>query len=180
MTVNLRTRFQATDMSAPNDPFSLLGLPPSFDLDPKAIEHAYLLRAAAAHPDLSPEPDDSDALASHLNLARQTLLDPEQRAAALLTLRGGPSKESNKSLPPGFLMDFMETREQIDIALAARDPARIRHWRQWALDQRAAYIAKVSQLFRDASSHNSVDIRTTLNAWRYIERLIEQLTAPSP
>lgn len=162
------------------DPFSLLGLPAKFDLDARAVEAAYLQRAAAAHPDLanSLDAEDADAVSGQLNEARQVLLNAEQRANALLALRGGPSKESEKSLPPGFLMEIMETREQIEEALAARDPARLQTWREWALAQRSAYSARVAALFRESTSHKLVEIRTMLNAWRYIERLIEQLDSP--
>lgn len=162
------------------DPFSLLGLPASFDLDARVIEAAYLQRAASSHPDLADEhaAEDADVVSGQLNEARQILLNAELRANTLLALRGGPSKESDKSLPPGFLMEIMETREQIEEALAARDPARLQSWREWALAQQSDYTTRVAALFRDSSSHKLVEIRTTLNAWRYLERLIEQLDSP--
>lgn len=163
------------------DPFALLGLPPTFDLSASQVETAYLQRAAAAHPDLAhpSNADEADDLSGQLNDARQILLDPERRANALLAIRGGPPKEADKSLPPAFLVEIMQAREEIEDALAARDPDRLRSWRDWAHTRRSDSIARVAALFREASPHILVEIRTTLNAWRYIERLIDQLDSPA-
>lgn len=166
-------------MSRLPDPFSVLGLPPSFEIDAAAIESAYLQRAATSHPDLAGAGDaeEADAISAELNDARQVLLDPEQRANALLTLRGGPSKEADKALPENFLLQMMETREQIEDALATHDADRVLEWKKWALDERASYVARVGGLFRDQSPSALNEIRRMLNAWRYIERLNEQLNA---
>ncbi len=170
-------------MDQPADPFSILGLSPRFDLSAEEIHSAHLFRVASVHPDLA-EPGqfpggepESDPAAS-LNDAKRILENPESRANALLHVMGGPSKEADRSLPPGFLMDMMETREAIEAAAKAEDPSTLQHWRQWAESQRAQYSLDVSELFRalppKPSPANLAAIRTCLNAWRYVERLIEQ------
>lgn len=156
-----------------SDPFAVLGLPRRFDLGEGEIERAFLTRAAGAHPDAA---GDDDAMAD-LTDARRVLADPERRANALLALLGGASKEADRSLPDGFLMEIMETRQQVEAELP--DPeARVR-WTEWAKAERARYAQAVGRLFEragsDADGSVLTSIRTQLNAWRYIERLAEQL-----
>lgn len=174
------------------DVFALLGLPRTFELELKDIRRAHLAAVARSHPDAGRDAD-ADALdaagsvggeggdeAGAINMAKQVLMDPERRADVLLVLMGGPSKDADKSLPPGYLMEMMQTREQID---AATTPEAKRHWREWAAQRRAEHIQRVRDLFRRATPHQGStpqpavlkDIRLELNAWRYIERLVEQL-----
>ena len=160
------------------DVFDLLGVPARFDVDRAVIQRAYLSKAASAHPDID-SGEDADIQSAALNRARAVLEDPERRAGALLERMGGPGKGEDKSLPPGFLMSIMETREEIEMALASRDAQECRRWEAWAQEQRGEYQARVGRLFeaagdsRDAAALRA--IRQELNAWRYIERLIEQL-----
>jgi molecular chaperone HscB len=161
-----------------DDPFEVLGLAPRYDLDASAIQRAYLARAAAVHPDLVAD-DEAQGGAAVLNKAKAMLVDPERRANALLTRLGGPGKSEDKSLPAGFLMSIMETREAVEEALASKDPAQRGRWEAWAQEQRGEYERRVVSLFagvgdsRDPATLRA--IRQELNAWRYIERLIEQL-----
>lgn len=162
----------------PSTPFEILGLPRTFELDEGAIRRAYLARVAALHPDLA-EGDDAQADSAELNRAREILTNPETRANSLLSLLGGPTKEADKSLPPAFLMEIMETREAIETSLASRDEAERKKWSDWGQKERARYVEQVRSQFAGlgASSDQPAlkEIRKTLNAWRYIERLIEQL-----
>jgi molecular chaperone HscB len=161
------------------DAFSVLGLPRRFDVDSAELDRAYLRRAAQAHPDISGLSDEeSQRQQAALNDARAELADAERRANLLLSLLGGPTKERDKSLPPGFLVEILETREEIEAALATREPAARTRWTAWAAEQRAGYVARVTPLFARASAGDAStlpEIRRELNAWRYIERLVEQL-----
>ncbi len=166
------------------DAFDLLGLPAAFDLDPADLQRAYLERAARVHPDLAGGGDDQAARESaRLNEARRVLGDPELRASALLARLGGPAKEQEKSLPPGFLAAIMETREEVEGALASGDSAARARWESWAAARRSEHIESVGRLFRGLGTPTAPQalraIRVELNAWRYTERLIEQLT-PGP
>lgn len=161
------------------DPFTLLGLPPAFDLEPCAVDRAYLARAAALHPDLAGDDPETAGRAAALNRAREVLRDPERRAGALITRLGGPDKSQDKSLPDGFLVEMLEIREAIEEAGRSRDPAELGRWRAWAAERRARHIEEVAALFRAAGPSPDEAarraIRRELNAWRYAERLIEQL-----
>lgn len=155
--------------------FEIMGLPPGFDVEPARIERAYLRRIASLHPDSS---EEDGVKAAALNKARATLLNPETRAQELLTVLGGTPGVAPGALPDGFLMSIMETREEAEAALNSGDAAARATWQAWALAQRAGYIAKVGGLFALAAADPSASrraLRESLNAWRYIERLAEQL-----
>lgn len=168
-------------MPTPFDPFFLLGVPRTFDLSIDQVRGAHLALAASLHPDLAPgeSEEETSRRSAELNLALHLLEDPERRANVLLELLGGPTKEQDRSLPPGFLMEMMETREAIESAVESADPAAIRTWHDWAEEQRAGHIRAISDLFRglpaSAKGEQLAPIRTRLNEWRYIERLREQL-----
>lgn len=159
------------------DPFDLLGVAAVFDLDPAELERAYLARSAALHPDLAAGDADVARRSAVLNQSKRILEDPERRADALLSRLGGPTREKHKALPDGFLAEIMETREAVEEA--GRDPGARARWEAWAEERRREHIAIVSGLFKalgeppDPAALSA--IRTRLNAWRYIERLIEQL-----
>jgi molecular chaperone HscB len=160
------------------DAFDILGLQPGFALEQGAIDRAYFARSAALHPDLAADPDAPRRMAA-LNDAKRTLEDPESRADALLRRLGGPAREQERGLPEGFLMEIMETRQEIEGAVSSGDPGERRRWQEWAADERRAAIRDVGAMFRDLGTEPPGaalrEIRVRLNAWRYIERLIEQL-----
>jgi len=157
------------------DPFDVLGLAPTFDIEPGLIRSTYLEEMARIHPDLARGDDEAARRAARLNQAREVLDNPETRAGALLRRLGGAEKDADKSLPPGFLMDMMQTREAIEESVPEERP----RWHAWAAKEREGYIARLSQHFKaampDPSPEHLGEIRRELNAWRYIERLIEQV-----
>ncbi len=159
----------------------MLGLPARFDLRDEQIERAYLSRAARAHPDASPtdgEQAAGQAMAT-LNDAYQALKDPETRANCLLRHLGGPSKEDENALPDGFLMEIMETREALEEAQASGDGGALASGLALARTRRDAFIAEAERMFEELGESPSPKalsaIRTRLNAWRYVERLIDQV-----
>jgi molecular chaperone HscB len=168
-------------MSAP-DPFEILGLHPRFDLAPAELRAAHLSRSRELHPDVAGMGGEDDAAAA-LNQAKRLLEDPETRAEVLLTRLGGPSKEMDRSLPPSFLHEMLEIREQIGEAIDARSLAEIVKWEDWAQERRRKHIARVDEHFRKLINHSTGPdsdslkaIRLELNMWRYVQRLIEQLS----
>jgi molecular chaperone HscB len=157
------------------DPFATLGLPRRFDLARREIEAAYLSRAGASHPDVGGTAGIDD-----LNRARQTLADPEARADVLLRLLGGPSREDYRGLPPGFLAEILEVRGELELARASGDAGAVERWQEWAEAQRRSHIeaagAEFSLIDREgATPARLAALRERLNAWRYIERMLEQV-----
>lgn len=164
------------------DAFEVLGLAARFDVTPEEVRRAYLARVAVAHPDHGDGGEQEGADAAALNAAMVVLNDPEQRAAALLARLGGPSKEADRSLPAGFLQEMMQVREGIDEAAAAGDTAAVGRAIEAARARRAGHVAEVGRLFRlmeerggRAEASVLKAVRGEMNAWRYVERLIDQI-----
>jgi hypothetical protein len=159
------------------NPFAQLGLEPVYRIDSAQIERAYRIGLAQSHPDMGAGGGGADPAA--LNAARATLSDHEQRASALLAVLGGPDASSCRDLPDGFLMDMMMQRQEIEEAIESGGEQERARWEQWGIEQRRAYHKEIAQRFEalsDPADHAGLrDIRVQLNAWRYIERLIEQL-----
>ncbi len=158
------------------DPFETLGLPARFDLNEGTIRRAYLARVGAVHPDAAGGEGEQ---ASALNEARAILSDPERRANALLARLGGPTRESDRSLPDGFLAGMMAVREEVESDLAMGGDEARRRWEAWARDRRSEYERRAAEAFAGLGDPPAAAglraIRSELNAWRYVERLIEQL-----
>jgi len=163
--------------AAATDPFTLLGIEPEFPVDDSRLRQAWLKATAANHPDRAGDQDAAHQTLSAVNQAYRTLSDPERAANALLAKLGGPSPDRAKALPDGFLMEMLEIRDELEESKASKDPEKIAKLEAWAAEQRGAWMARVTEQF---AAHSEADdqrdaIRQSLNAWRYIERLIEQL-----
>lgn len=158
------------------NPFMLLGLPQTMDLSAEQIEAAALELSARLHPDAVGGDPEAEARLAAVNDARSVLASPESRAIALLAAAGGPSASEDRSLPAGFLMEMMQVREALDEAVARKDAGEVSTWRAWALRKRDSHAARVRELFLKGGERDVlVDIRRELNAWRYIERMLDQI-----
>lgn len=164
------------------DAFEILGIEPGFEIDLEEVEQAFLARLASIHPDVARE-GDSALLTARLNAAREVLEDPERRAWALVSRLTGGEKVQDRSLPDGFLPEIMEVREEVETAVASGDASRLASWREWARDRRAQHMSRVTGMFNamveggGRPGGSAVrDLIRELNAWRYIERLIEQVS----
>ena len=165
------------------DPFAVLGLERRFDLDAAQVERAYLERVAGMHPDamaaealgaLGDDGMDAERQSSELNEARRIVADPEQRAIALWRLLGGVE---DKTLSPAFLMEMMSVREEMEGPGTRGDRAK---WDAWTVERRAEYQRRVQEFFTKIAGGSPAaavlrQIRLELNAWRYIERMAEQI-----
>lgn len=173
-----------TNRQKSTNPYQILGLTPSFRVSPSDIQRAYLTKLSAAHPDISSLQSNETVDPATLNTARDTLLDDEARANLMLDLLAGPPS-SNHTLPDGYLMEMMELRTQIEEELQENPTESRPRWQQWADDRAKETVIEITELFNtlDSSSENASEqaeaiklkIRTQLNAWRYTNRLIEQL-----
>lgn len=170
------------------DAFETLGLPVRFDLDLAELQKRFIQSSAAAHPDRHIDPvaqAEAADRAAAINEAFRVLRAPESRAEVLLALLGGPSKESDKALPPDLLMEMMEARERMEEAVASKDTATLKELGDWARDRRASHLKRLGELFATAQESQGPDralalksCRLEVNALRYFQRMIEQ--APPP
>jgi molecular chaperone HscB len=183
---DLQSQSPSPTLPTSADAFAALKLPRRFDLTHPQISRAYLA-ASRTWQHQSIDPDLTHQALAVINQAKLTLLNPEARANHLLHLLGGPSASRDRSLPPGFLMQIMEQREALQAAQASADREQVEAFTTWASAQRQANVQQVAPLFAALSSVNSkpdpaalAHIRQILNAWRYIERMAEQISPPAP
>lgn len=109
-------------MKLDDDDFTLMGLPRRFAQDRAAIDTRWRELQAQVHPDRFAA-DGAAAQrvamqwAVRVNEAYQRMKDPLKRAAYLCELNGAAiNAENNTAMPPGFLVQQMEWREELDDA----------------------------------------------------------------
>jgi molecular chaperone HscB len=109
-------------MKLGDDDFTLFALPQRFALERSALDERWRALQSEVHPDrFVREGGASQRVAMQwavrINEAYQRLKDPLRRAAYLCALRGEPVDEhSNTAMPPAFLAQQMEWREELDEA----------------------------------------------------------------
>ncbi len=105
-----------------DDPFTLLGAPRKYDLDLDVVEKSHRELSRALHPDKFASAGASERKAAldkaaDVNEAWRVVRDPIRRAEALFALAGVIVAETNQastiSVPPQFLMQMMEAREDL-------------------------------------------------------------------
>jgi molecular chaperone HscB len=111
--------------------FELFGLAPAYRLEPESLEKRYREIQAQVHPDRFAHASDAERRASlqwttRVNEAYRTLKDPVQRGRHLLELNGvDVAFETNTQMPPEFLMQQLELREDLEAAARSKDAARL-------------------------------------------------------
>jgi molecular chaperone HscB len=173
--------------------FDRLGLPRRFLLDEAELERQYLARSRAVHPDFHAAGASSDLAASlelsaALNEAYNILRDPFTRAEYLLGLEGGSTAAEHKNVPPEFLAEMLELREQIEEARAGGNTclAAVAELDADFANRFNKFMAQVARNFEfleklsaDDSKRDEyrLEIRKLLNAAKYIRGLIRDLHA---
>src|SRR5690606_36445888 len=101
-----------------SDPFALLGVPVTLDLDAARLETIYLRKSRDTHPDhregdSRDDTDETETLlhAAALNQAFRDLSDPWRRAEALVEHHAPDAMERAKRLAPEFLAEALELAE---------------------------------------------------------------------
>jgi len=108
--------------------FELFGLAATFDVDADDLAARYRELQRRVHPDKFASASDHERRLSMqmtvlINEAFQTLKDPVRRSGYLLSLRGVDiGEESDTAMDPGFLMEQMEWRENLDELRQAENP----------------------------------------------------------
>lgn len=112
-----------------SDPFELLGLPASFELDPALLLARHRELSKALHPDryaghAASERRQALGRAIEVNEAFRVLKDPVRRAEHLLRRLGAEvGEQSERRVAPDFLMRIMELREALGERRRAADAA---------------------------------------------------------
>lgn len=173
-----------------SDHFDRLGLPRRFALDGAELERQYLARSRAVHPDFHSTSSAGDLAASlelsaAVNEAYNTLRDPFTRAEYLLLLEGGPTATEQRQVPPAFLAEMLELREQVEEARAGGEAAVTALATSFEA-RSAGLLGEITAAFTACeaappASAARVDlqlrIRGLLNAAKYVRGLIRDLHA---
>jgi molecular chaperone HscB len=131
--------------------FKLFGLAPAFALEHEALERCYRQIQSQVHPDRFAHAGDAERRASlqwttRVNEAYRTLKDPVQRARHILELHGvDVAFETNTQMPTDFLMQQLELREELESAVAAKDPASLDRLRATLSASKAALETEVAE-----------------------------------
>ena len=113
--------------------FDIFGLTPRFAIERAALDARWKELQREAHPDrfataLAPAQREAMQWSVRINEAYQRLKDPLKRAAYLCELNGVPIRaEDNTAMPPAFLMQQMQWREDLDDAKTLADLERMAH-----------------------------------------------------
>ena len=164
--------------STSSEPFSLLGITPSYEIDLSALEAAFFERSKELHPDryaTAPAAERVAALskARALNDAYQTLKKPVPRAEYLLS-RAGVTIGDNERLDPEFLMEILDLREALAKARQAGKLADVGRMQGDMAARRNATLAKLPALF---AANDLPGIKTQLIVLRYLDRYLDECDA---
>ncbi|MEJ2767970.1 Fe-S protein assembly co-chaperone HscB [Mycetohabitans sp. B46] len=160
--------------------FELFQLPERFELDARALDHAYRAVQTQVHPDRFASAGDAQKRiamqwATRANEAYRTLKSPLQRATYLLHLRGiDVGAENNTAMEPAFLMQQMEWRERTEDAAAARNVDALQALLRELRDEQSTRLARLGEwLDSNADQPAAEAVRQLM----FIERVAHEIDA---
>ncbi len=139
--------------------FELFDLEPSYAIDAQALEQSYRDLQSLIHPDRYAQAGDAERRASmqittRVNEAYRVLKDPVQRAKHLLELHGVDVQfETNTQMPTDFLLQQLETREELEGAAAKKDFSFLDNLRKKLQLQSKALEAQIGQSIDERKDH---------------------------
>ncbi len=149
--------------------FEIFQLPVAFDQDPDQLAARYRQLQSSVHPDRFVDASDQEKRlslqwATQINAAYNVLVSGLARAIYLLEL-AGISIEDNPQLDPGFLMDQIELREQLeDISATAAGRLVDPDDDSEALHELDAFKEKIKNELHDLEEDFAVQFGTELRA----------------
>ena len=158
------------------DYFALFGLPRTGSLSADVLRTKYESLQSKAHPDRFAGGGEASRraalqMASRINDAYSTLSDPLRRAAYLLSLNGVVAfAEDNTAMPPEFLMQQIEWREELESADVKRRAAvveEIKTARDEAVSETDSFLAK-------AEWESAAD---AVRRWKYLQKMLTDFSA---
>lgn len=170
-------------------PFATLGLEPSFDVDAAELKRRLLRFSRIVHPDyFGSVSADLRALAERnsaaLNAAADTLRDPFARADWLVGFLGGPGEGERREMPKPFLLEVLEWNEALEAASEAPpgspQRAALAGLETALRERREQVIANLRALLVPLPERRSPELeraRAELNALRYLENMLRQISA---
>ncbi|MAJ46274.1 MAG: hypothetical protein CBC35_03040 [Planctomycetes bacterium TMED75] len=184
MTGSPRESTESTDPLPGDDPFDVLGIKPSFDVDLDALKRRVRRQVAALHPDRFTDPLEVDRATretARLNEAWKSIGNDEHRANLLLVRLGGPAADQDRSLPEDFLQQMLSVRFELEQAVESRDAEEIARLTAWSDSKQAELRERVRTALSELEQGTAdpASIRLDLNVWRYIQRMRDELASAS-
>ena len=172
------------DRASESDCFALLRTERRFDLDESQLHREYKALMADRHPDRfsgqgEQAVQEAGDRASQITDAYSVLRYPHRRAVHLLGLLGTPLTEDmgGEDLGPGFLMEIMEIREELEES--GTDAARLSNLRQ-ANQQRVDELrGELAEAFGGSELERARALTARLQYLQRIEEEIHARTEPS-
>ncbi len=165
-------------LSLQSTDFDIFGLAPHFAIDRAALDARWKDLQREAHPDrfaTAPAAAQREAMqwSVRINEAHQRLKDPLKRAAYLCELNGAPIRaEDNTAMPPAFLMQQMQWREDLDEADTPADLERM------ATEVAAARREMMEALQHTADvQHDHVALAQQVRSLMFVERFARDVDA---
>jgi molecular chaperone HscB len=172
------------------DPFSILGVEPTFDLDLNSVERRHRELSRALHPDRysgRPATERRRALsrAIEVNAAWRKLRDPIGRAEALLQRLGVVLAEGEEpKATPELLMDMIDKRESLSEARRARDLTAVERLAAEVRQRQDEVVGELGRGFSSAVAGQSAPqngvlgiLLEKLGELRYCRRFLEEAAA---
>jgi molecular chaperone HscB len=165
-------------LSLQSTDFDIFGLAPQFSLDRAALDARWKDLQREAHPDrfaTASAAAQREAMqwSVRINEAYQRLKDPLKRAAYLCELNGAPIRaEDNTAMPPAFLMQQMQWREDLEDAASEAD-----------LERMAADVATARREMLEALQHTAdverdfAALAQQVRALMFVERFARDIEA---
>jgi molecular chaperone HscB len=162
------------------DPFAILGIPRSYEVDLPAVERTHRELSRALHPDrfVGASPSERKAAlgkAVEVNEAWRVVRDPIRRAEALMRLAGVEVGEDKEPKPDAeLLMEMLEMREALAEAKAERDLVRVRAMAKTIEDRRHAVQIELAGGFARGEAAALVG---KLGELRFYRRFLDEVSA---
>lgn len=162
-----------------HDFFRVLGLEPSFAIDPLQLKALYKKLMTEFHPDKHRLASAAQQLAAQqqaaaVSAAYDTLQRPHERATHLLHVLGHALDEKDAAaatelVGPEFLMEIMERREIIDAATADAALKPLLHENQQRMTQ---CVQRLTEQFAQSNVSAARELTAQLQYWHRIDETI--------
>jgi molecular chaperone HscB len=159
--------------------FELFGLQPAFAIDGAALDQAYRDLQSEIHPDRFAHAGEADQRlavqwAARANEAYKTLKSPFERARYLLELQGIHALDAkNTSMPPAFLMQQMEWREEQAKAVAQKDFAALQGLEQATRAAVQGMLAEIADLLDGRKDYPAA--AEAVRKYRFLEKFLADI-----
>jgi molecular chaperone HscB len=163
------------------DPFDILGIAPTFEVDLAAAEKRYRDLSRVLHPDKyvgAPPAERRSALgkAIEVNEAWRLLRDPIKRAEALFRRSGVEVREgAEPKAEPEFLMEMMEQRESLSDAKAKGDGEAASRLGEAIREREKSAMRRLAEGFD--SPEGVEKLLPLLGELRYYRRFLDEVSA---